>query len=173
MRSYILDQVSNEKLITELGALVATDRKTVALLLAHLAEVDARMLYRPLAYSTMHEYCVAALHMSEDVAYKRCRAARAARRFPQLFDAIADGRLHVSGVAVLAPHVTSENVDALIAEATHRRKLDIEMIAARLSPRPDAPDALLPLSPAPDASSEPDHRPRERHAMSLEKGFLP
>ncbi|HUQ07188.1 MAG TPA: hypothetical protein VM261_32075 [Kofleriaceae bacterium] len=146
--AYVLDHMSNEKLLRELGSLVAADREATALLLAHLGEVDARTLYRPLAYSTMHEYCVCALRMSEDSAYKRVRAARAARRFPQLFDAIADGRLHLSGVAVLAPHLTDENVDALIAEATHRRKRDIEIIAARLAPRPDVPDAILPLSPA-------------------------
>jgi hypothetical protein len=148
MRAYILDHMSNEKLLTELDALVVTDRRNTALLLAHLAEVDVRMLYRPAGYSTMHEYCVCALHMSEDSAYKRARAARAARRFPQLFDAIADGRLHVSCVAVLAPHLTDENVDALVVEATHRRKVDIEMIVARLAPRPDVPDTILSRSPA-------------------------
>jgi hypothetical protein len=153
MRAYVLDHMSNEKLLAELGVLVNADREMTALLLAHLAEVDARTLYRPAGYSTMHEYCVRGLHMSDDSAYKRARVARAARRFPQLFDAIADGRLHVSGVAVLAPHLTDENVDELIAEATHRRKIDIEIIAARLAPRPDVPDAILSRSSAADDAS--------------------
>ncbi|HUQ03678.1 MAG TPA: hypothetical protein VM261_14370 [Kofleriaceae bacterium] len=139
-------------MLAELAALVAADRQTVASLLAHLAEVDARQVYRPAAYSTMHEYCVRALHMSEDSAYKRVRAARAARLFPQIFDAIADGRLHVSGVAVLAPHLTDANVDALVAEATHRRKVDIEILVARLAPRPDLPDAIVPLTQGPEAA---------------------
>ncbi|HUQ07189.1 MAG TPA: hypothetical protein VM261_32080, partial [Kofleriaceae bacterium] len=149
MRAYALEHMTNENLLSELATLVATDRRTIAALLAHLGEVDARQLFRPAAYSTMHEYCVTALNMSEDSAYKRVRAARAAREFPQLFDAVADGRLHVSGVAVLAPHLTDENVDSLIVEATHRRKKDIEIIVARLAPRPDVPDALLPLSAGP------------------------
>jgi hypothetical protein len=153
MRAYVLDHMSNEKLLAELGVLVNADREMTALLLAHLAEVDARTLYRPAGYSTMHEYCVRGLHMSDDSAYKRARVARAARRFPQLFDAIADGRLHVSGVAVLAPHLTDENVDELIAEATHRRKIDIEIIAARLAPRPDVPGAILSRSSAADDAS--------------------
>lgn len=159
MRSYVLDHVPDTSLLADLTALVATDRQTVASLLAHLAEVDARKLYRPAAYSTMHEYCVDALRMSDDSAYKRVRAARAARRFPQLFAAIADGRLHVSGVALLAPHLTDDNVDALVVEATHRRKADLEVIVARLAPRPDAPDALRPLTSGPAKLALPDGDP--------------
>ena len=74
---------------------------TVALL-AHIAEVDARRLFVPAGFSSMHEYCVQTLGLTHDVTCKRIRAARAARRFPEIFAALNDGRLHVSGVA-LAP----------------------------------------------------------------------
>jgi hypothetical protein len=56
-----------------------------AVVLAHIGEVDARRLYLPLAYRTMHEYCLHELHLSEDAAYKRIQAARTARRFPAIF----------------------------------------------------------------------------------------
>jgi hypothetical protein len=147
MPAYALTDVADETLLSSLSALVSAERQNTSVLLAHLAEVEARKLYRPAAYSTMHEYCVGALRLSEDSAYKRLRAARAARRFPQILDAIADGRLHVSGVAVLAPHLTDENVDGLVEEATHRRKADIEMMVARLAPRPDVPDQVRALAP--------------------------
>jgi hypothetical protein len=149
MPAHVLTDLADETLLSNLSALVSAERQNTAVLLAHLAEVEARKLYRPAAYATMHEYCVNALHLSDDSAYKRLRAARAARRFPQLLDAIADGRLHVSGVVVLAPHLTVENVDGLIEEATHRRKLDIEIIVARLARRPDVPDRVRALAPEP------------------------
>src|SRR5262245_51349836 len=82
--------------------------------LAHLAEVDARKLYLPKACSSMHMYCIRVLGLSESAAFKRIAAARAARDFPVLFEAIASGRLHLSAVVLLAPHLTEENVVAVI-----------------------------------------------------------
>src|SRR5262249_11180379 len=61
-----------------------------------------------------------------DAAYKRIRAARAAVRFPQVLAGVKDGRLHLSAICLLAEPMTEENVDELIAAATHRRKEQIE-----------------------------------------------
>jgi 5-methylcytosine-specific restriction endonuclease McrA len=147
MHSYALSHVTDEELLADLSALVATDRQTTAALLAHLAEVDARELFLPAACSSMHVYCVRVLRLAEEVAFKRIRAARAARRYPQIFDAIADGRLHVTGVVVLAPHLTDANVDEVLAVAAYRSKAELEMLVARLAPRPDVPAFIAPLDP--------------------------
>jgi hypothetical protein len=145
MDAYTLSHLSDGALLSDLAALVVTDRRTTARLLAHIAEVDARGLYLPAACSSMFAYCVRVLHLSEDAAFKRIRAARAARRFPQIFDAIADGRLHVTGVGLLAPHLTDENVDEVLAAAAHRTKMELDVLVARLAPRPDLPPAITPL----------------------------
>jgi hypothetical protein len=126
MRHDSLIHLSDEALLRELARLVAHDRATTAALIAHLAEVDARRLYAPAGYPSMHAYCVGELHLSEDAAAKRIQAARAARRFPILLDALADGRLHLTGVCLLAPHLTHDNAEELIAAARHRRKSEIE-----------------------------------------------
>src|SRR5437762_10825895 len=73
-------------------------------MLAHIAEVDARKLYVAAGYASMYRYCVGRLKMSEDVARKRIQAARAARQFPAIFAAVADGRLHLTAVVKLALH---------------------------------------------------------------------
>jgi len=159
MPAYTLTHVSDAALLADLVALVAADRQTTAALLAHLAEVDARELFLPAACSSMHAYCLRVLRLSEDAAFKRIRAARAARRFPQLFDAIADGRLHLSGVVVLAPHLSDGNVDDVIAAATHRSKADIEVIAARLAPQPDLPSVIVPLAPSDEQAALPEVAP--------------
>jgi 5-methylcytosine-specific restriction endonuclease McrA len=95
----------------------------------------------------MHVYCVRVLRLAEEVAYKRIRAARGARRYPQIFDAIADGRLNVTGIVVLAPHLTDANVDEVLATAAHRSKAEIEMLVARLAPKPDVPAFIAPIAP--------------------------
>src|SRR5437870_3407703 len=98
MSTYALSHLTDHALLRDLAALVADDRITTAVMLAHLAEVDARQLYLPAAYPSMYEYCVGELRLSEDAACKRICAARAARKFPAIFYAVADGRLHLSAV---------------------------------------------------------------------------
>src|SRR6266704_6322434 len=94
MSTFSLVHLSDRDLLRELAALVAQDRATTAALLAHIAEVDARRLYLPAAYPSMFHYCVHELRLSEAAAFKRIRAARAARQLPAIFPALAEGRLH-------------------------------------------------------------------------------
>ena len=70
-----------------------------------------------------------------------------ARRHPQIFDAIADGRVHLTGVVLLAPHVTDENIDEVLAAAAHRTKAEIEVLVARLAPKADRPTSLTRIEP--------------------------
>src|SRR5262245_30810825 len=98
--------------------MVARDRAITADLLAHVAEFDKRKLYLPAGYPSMFAYCVGELGLSEDAAFKRIKAARAARRFPALLDALAEGRLHLTAIVLLAPHVTEDTGDELMAGAT-------------------------------------------------------
>jgi hypothetical protein len=62
---------------------------------------------------------------------------------------LADGRLHLSGVGKLAPHLTRENAPALLARSAHRTKRQIEELLAECAPRPDAPTLVrwLPARP--------------------------
>jgi hypothetical protein len=132
VRNYNLIALDDTALLRRLSSLVARDRVNTATLLAHIAEVDARRLYLPLGYASMHAYCTEALHLSDDAAYKRIQAARAARQFPLLLDAVARGRLHLTAVCLLAPHLCEDNVDLLIDLATHGRRLEIERTLTEL-----------------------------------------
>src|SRR5688572_29715984 len=126
MRDYSLTHLSDTVLIRDLHTLIIQERDTVAAVLAHLAEVDARRLYVPLGYSSMHAYCVEEHRLSEDAAYKRIQAARAAREFPILFTELTEGRLHLTAVCLLAPHLTGKNAEELVRAAANRRKSEIE-----------------------------------------------
>ena len=140
MSGYSLTHVKDHVLLRELTALTARDRTTTALLLAHIAEVDSRRLYATAGYSAMFHYCVRKLGFSEDVASKRIRAARAARRFPSVFDAIADGRLHVSGVSMLAPtlrNLSAMEASELLKAAENKTRDEILVVLAEHFPQPD------------------------------------
>jgi hypothetical protein len=138
MNSYSLTHLDDRVLLHDLAALVAQDRVTTAQLLAHLAEVDSRRLYLPAAHPSMYSYCVHELRLSEDAACKRIQAARVARQFPVIFEAVADGRLHLTAVGLLAPYLTPENAGDLLAVAAHRTKSEIEEILATRFPRSEA-----------------------------------
>jgi len=130
MSWYCLSHLSDETLLGRLAQLVIKDRHITAALLAHLAEVDARKLYLPAGYPSMHAYCVGELRLSEDAANKRIRLARKAREVPAIFAAIGDGRLHLSGAALLASYLTLENSEELIAAAAGKTRFGIEEMLA-------------------------------------------
>src|SRR4029077_9543490 len=78
-----------------------------AVMLSFLAEYDLRRLYLPAGYPSMFKYCVGKLRLTDDSALKQIRAARVARDFPAIFPALADGRLNLSAVLMLKPHLTA------------------------------------------------------------------
>jgi hypothetical protein len=58
---------------------------------------------------------------------------------------LADGRLHLSGIEKLAPHLTDENYEAVLARATHQSKRRIEEPVAELAPKPDVRPSIRKL----------------------------
>jgi hypothetical protein len=153
-----LESLSDDELLRGLARLLFQSRRVEADLVAHIAEVETRRLYARHAFPSMFLYCTNVLHLSEAEAYLRITAARAARQHPALLAMLADGRLHLSGIAKLAPHLTRENRDSLLSRAAHKSKRQIEELLAELAPRPDVPGVIrkLPARPTrPDQAKEP------------------
>ena len=147
MPRYSLSHLTDQALLRDLATLVAQDRNTTASMLAHLAEVDARKLYLPAAYPSMFAWCVGELRLSEDAAAKRIQAARLARRFPAILPALAEGRLHLAAVCLLAPHLATDNAGELIAAAMDQTKAGIELLLAERFPQPDLATLIAPIAP--------------------------
>ena len=146
-----LSHLGDRELLRDLAAAVAHERITTAEVLLLIAEVDARRLYLPAAYPCMRDYCVGELGQTPSAAYKRIQAARLAREYPALFDAVADGRLNLTAILLLDPHLTCENASGLIADASSKSKSEIEAMLAERFPRTE----FLPLvtEPAPQGAS--------------------
>jgi 5-methylcytosine-specific restriction endonuclease McrA len=142
-----LAEISDDELLRRLAELLQQSRRVESDLIAHIAEVDERRLYAREASPSMFAYCTDVLHLSEAEAYLRITVARASREHPMLLTMLGDGRLHLTGIAKLAPHLTLENRDALLRRATHRSKRQIEELIAEMTPRGDAP-ALVRKLPA-------------------------
>ena len=150
--------LSDDELLRRLGALVTVSRRLESVLVAHIAEVDARRLYLREACSSMFTYCVERLGLSETEAYLRITVARASREHPPLLEMLRDGRLQLSGIGRLVGHLTPQNRNTLLAQAAHKSKREIEELVARLAPQPDAPGVIrrLPARRTPLASLVPE-----------------
>ena len=87
----------------------------------------------------------------EDEAYLRITVARAARENPALLDMLRDGRLHLSGIARLAPHLTPQNSEAVLKRASGMPHREIRELVCELEPKPDVAPSVrkLPRRPAP------------------------
>jgi len=141
----VVHSLSDEQLLQSTAALLSHSRHDESDLLAHIGEIDVRCLYARFAVSSMFGYCTSVLHLAEHEAYMRITAARAARVHPVLLAMLADGRLHLTGVVRLAPHLTTENCETVPEQATHKSMRQIEELIAELSPQPDAPAVIRKL----------------------------
>src|SRR3972149_4284495 len=98
-----LADLSDQDLLARTMHLAADERRATALLIAHLAELDARRPSLAEGSSSLFTYCTQVLRLSEHAAYGRIAAARAARRFPLLLEMLGAGSVTLTTVAPLAP----------------------------------------------------------------------
>jgi hypothetical protein len=156
MQIHIPSHLSDTELLTGLKRLVGSERDTVAHLIAHLAEMDARDVHLREGYTSLYVYCRDALGLSEWEAYNRIEVARTARRFPVILDLLAEGSVSLTAVRLLTPHLTPENHQDVLASARGKTNLEVKGIVARLAPRPDVPSSVrrLPSRSEIPASSE-------------------
>jgi hypothetical protein len=137
-----LSHLSDHALGRDLKDRVGRERTATAEVLAYLAEFDARKLYLPAAYPSMYAYCVGELRLTEESAYKRIRVARTARQFPQIFTALADGRLNLTDVILLTPHLRPDTAGELLEAAANKTRCELEQVLAERFPKPDLPTRL-------------------------------
>jgi len=129
-------------------------RRVESELVAHVGEVDARRLYAREAAPSMFAYCTDVLKLSEHEAYLRIAVARASREHPVLLEMLAEGRLPLSVIARLAPHLTEANRETVLAQAEGKTKRQIEELVAELAPKPDVPATMRKLPERRDETSQ-------------------
>jgi hypothetical protein len=149
--THVLDEVrrvSDDELLSRLERLVKTDRALSVKLLVHLGEVEGRKLFLERGYSSMYDYCMTALGMSEAETYLRLLAAKTGKRLPLVLERLADGGLHLSAIKLLHPLLTQENHVEVLDRARGMSKRQVEVLVAELAPQPDVPERVRKL---PDA----------------------
>lgn len=142
MKSYSLDHLAQSVLHRDSLVFHRNESDAMAMAIAHVGEIDARRSYRDEGYPSMLAFCEHVYDMSEQAALKRIRVARVAREYPAIFEALATGKLSLSGVIMLTAHLTPANADELIAAATHVPKSELGQLIVKWFPKPDVPAKL-------------------------------
>src|SRR5450755_415186 len=139
---YRLVGLKNSELLAELSELVQRSNAISAEELAHLAELEDRMLHLELGFPSLFAYCVEALGMSEGAAGRRVAAARVCRRFPKAFERVARGDLHLSALCALSPHFDPRNASELFEACRRKTRRQIEELLAARFPRADVREQI-------------------------------
>ena len=161
-----LEDFSRDELIRSAAKLVVAENGNIAKLIAHLAEMSTRKTALELGYKSLYDYGIRCLNLSEGAVTARIHVANVSRRFPQLLAALAESRVSLTVAALLAPHLTEENVDGLISDCAGKTRRETEeyIVAFRLKPvfepsirkRPEPPKKGTQVEPL---SSSPSPRP--------------
>jgi hypothetical protein len=128
--------LSDQQLLVRVKDLARSEREVTVNLVVHLAELDERKLYLGEGCASLFSYCVEILHLSENAAYARIQAARAARKCPALLAKLAAGSMNLTTVGLLAPHLKETHGVDLLAAAENKSKREVEELIAALRPQP-------------------------------------
>lgn len=132
-----ISKLSDDELWRRTEELALRERESTADLIEHLAEIDDRRLSVRRGYGVLFDFCVNKLRMSEGAAFKRIRAARAIRTFPPILTLLRDGRLSLTAIAMLHPHLNEPDVASLVTKAAGLRMKKLEaLLSERQSPGP-------------------------------------
>ena len=131
-----LQELSNTALLDETVRLARDQRETTARLVEALALIESRGLHLDRGCSSLVDYCMRVLLLSEDEASTRARAADVGRRFPVVFDWLSEGALTLTNVKLLAPHLTQDNHLDVLGAARFKSKRQVLNQIAELSSNP-------------------------------------
>ena len=111
-----LEGLSAEELDSSTVDLVRSETRQVARVIAHIAEISRRKVELGRGYQNLFDYCVRRLGLSEGSVTLRIQVANVARRYPQTLACLAEGKIRLSVLGRLAPHLRAENVEDLLRD---------------------------------------------------------
>jgi hypothetical protein len=144
--------LSDRELEAEVARLARCERQSTAALIAHLAELYGRRLHERAGFASLFTYCTRVLLLSEHEAYDRMKAAKVVRRYPAVLGLLTSGRVNLTTVRLLAPHLTRDNHEGLFAEAAGKTKRQVQELLARRFPMADVAASVRKLPVVGDAA---------------------
>lgn len=135
-------KLSDADLVRAVRFLADRSRHNEIRLLAHLSEFDSRRLCLEEGYRSLFEYCTGTLGFDEHESYRRIRAARVMRAYPEARAALEARKITIAALVVLAPWLTRDNAAAWITAAAGKSKRELEALVAARYPQAPQPDSI-------------------------------
>ncbi|HEX6323528.1 MAG TPA: hypothetical protein VFZ36_07375 [Vicinamibacterales bacterium] len=176
-----LQSLNDRQLVNALTTITMFERGAIAKVVVGIAEFDRRRLFLPLGYTSLFAYCTLRLGFSQDEAFHRIEAARVSRRVPLILDYLEKGAINLTTVRLLGPHLNGDNHKRLLDAASYQKRPEVDMLIARLRPKPDVPSTIrkLPdiaarqLAPAPAMSTNAPENPASPVPRAVPDGTQP
>ncbi len=100
--------LNKSEIKNQLEKLVPYERKLMAVVIEHIAEVERRRLYLEWDFTSLYEYLTRGLGYSESAAYRRIQAARAMIQMPELKQELENGLLNLSQISLAQTAIKQE-----------------------------------------------------------------
>jgi len=137
--------LDDQNLIASLKRTHSEERGLQCRCLAMIAEVERRMIFAEAGYPSLFQYLVTELGYSEASSLKRIQVSRLLSRFPQIFDLLHDGKVSMTVLMKLAPHIKQSNIRELLDHAIGKSVREVEKVIAGIAPETPKPDQIKTL----------------------------
>ena len=141
-----ISALSDKTLIEKLVGLSKEEAKICDEIVLHLIEVDKRMLYRDLGYSSLYAYCTLGLNFSAPRAKRRITAVRCMKDYPEVLQMFLRKQVSVSTICLFAQILTPENQESLLAKVAYKSQAEIEWICGWFHPVKQVIDRIVPIT---------------------------
>ncbi len=152
-----LKALTSDQLLSETKIIVSEERRITAKLIEHLGEINQRLLFLKLGYSSLFEFVTKELGLSEGAAQRRIQTMRLVTDLPETRQAFEKGSLSLSNAAKLQSYFhaikkagkakTIEEKKAIAKNAENRSQSQCDRMLFELSPELPTPEKTRILSP--------------------------
>jgi len=115
-------------------------------LLEVLQWVDEKRIWEKLGHTSLCQYALLELKLSEDQASNFSRVARKSKELPELKEAIWEGRLNISQARRIVTIINPENQKLWIEKASTLKQRELDREIACVNPKAAVSDRIKPVS---------------------------
>jgi len=127
-------KLSDVEVVLQVEHAAEASRLGMVELVVYLAEVERRSLHLRNGYSSLYKFCLGALKMSEDQAYRHANAVKLARKYPAILPMLKEGKLHLASLAMIRRYVVPGN-EWLIEAVAGQSKREVQKLLALFFPK--------------------------------------
>jgi hypothetical protein len=152
-----LKTLSPDQLLIETKNTVSEERQITAKLIDYLSEINRRLLFLKLGYSSLFEFVTKELGLSEGAAQRRIQAMRLMRDLPETRKSYETGALSLSNAAKLQSYFQASKKSGkpksiiekqvILKNSENQSQSKCEQMLMQLSPELPTPERTRVLSP--------------------------